>query len=96
MTKKPEVVAAGSLLTGQRGFISNAEQTGALPEKGIPIGSILLRGIPIYGSAIPPAPTEPERTTGGRWKYKPERDISFDLESRDLEDLMMLLPLILE
>jgi len=35
-------------------------------------------------------------TSGGRWKYKPEKNVSLELGLLDLEDLMMLLSLILE
>jgi len=50
-------------------------------------GSTLLYGIPIYGTAIPPA-------GGGNTSRK--KNVSLELGLLDLEDLMMLLSLILE
>ena len=38
--------------------MSNAEQIGAIPERGVPIGTVILRSIPVFGSITPtPIPT---------------------------------------
>ena len=74
--------------------MSNAEQIGAIPERGVPIGAVVLRGIPVFGS-ITPTPTPTPGGGGVRVWQKEEFYPTIEQLKRSDEEVFELLATIL-